>query len=139
MTNPVEHEPIPKDIDRRTDEMVVPEYIEKAGVSPTQKQFNQRVMGDDGDDLVQSPATKSPVIEIPRTQEELEEISKGKSTEAKTWFGVYWFRMIKKAIHFKWKRVFNNTTVMGQPVQMGTVPNATDDATDDAKPGGATG
>lgn len=108
MTNPVEREVVPKDVELRPEQIEVPEHIEKAGVQPTQTQFQQRVQDDDGTDLVQSPAISVPTIEIPNSEAELEQMSKKKPTEASTWFGIYWLRMIRKALHYGWKVVLGN-------------------------------
>lgn len=43
------------------------------------------------------------VVQVSKTDEELEKMSKGNSEESSTWLGVFLMRMVKKAIHFGWQ------------------------------------
>jgi hypothetical protein len=99
-----ERESWPK-IEERPEEIgEIPEYIEKAGVSPIPTQFKP-VKSDDGKILTPTSATDDVVIKIPATPEELTPLSKGSFLNSITWWATFWLRMIKKAIHFGWKIV----------------------------------
>ena len=79
----------------------IPEHIEKGGVAATPSQFTAQVADDNGNPLVQAtPDTVT--IELPESQEKLEEMGRGNITSAFTWFARFWLRMLKKAAHFGW-------------------------------------
>jgi hypothetical protein len=50
----------------------------------------------------QTPQVKIPSIEVPLDEITLTTYSKGANDDGATWIGVYWLRMIKKALHFGW-------------------------------------
>jgi len=68
-------------------------------------QFTAQVSDDSGKPLIQTPQTKTVTIQIPATQKQLEEWSKGDSENAITWFAVFWIRLIKKGLHFGWRMI----------------------------------
>ena len=84
----------------------IPERIEKAtGVVPVQTQLQpkQIVKDDRGQPLIQTPQDQKVVIEVPASTEVLTDFAKGSTENSKTWFGAYWLRIIKKALHFGWQ------------------------------------
>lgn len=83
----------------------IPEYIEKRGVVPvqTQPKKQQIVVGDKGQPLMQTPQTQAVTIQIPADPQTLTSFSKGATDDSITWFGAYWLRLIKKALHFGWQ------------------------------------
>lgn len=85
------------------DELYIPEEVEaKEGVKATRTQFTAKIKADDGTHLVSSPATKKVSIQLPADEETLEVMSKGDTKDSSTWSGVYWLRMLKKAIYQGW-------------------------------------
>jgi hypothetical protein len=57
----------------------------------------------------QTPQVKAPSIEVPLDEVTLTTYSKGVADDGATWIGVYWLRMIKKALHFGWKVIGGGT------------------------------
>ena len=87
----------------------VPEEIEaKEGTKATVSQFTAKVKSDDGQQLTQSPKTKKVTIELPVSEETLDQMSKGSVDESLTWWAIFWKRIIQKALHFGWKIVGRN-------------------------------
>jgi hypothetical protein len=78
----------------------VPPYIEREGSPVTQAPTIQTVTTIQDDQKKVSPAVS---IQIPSTQEQLEEWSHGSPKNALTWFATFWLRLIKKALHFGWR------------------------------------
>lgn len=88
------------------DELYIPEDVEaKEGAKATKTQFTAKIISDDGSHLVSSPTTKKVSIQLPTNEETLEVMSKGDITDSSTWSGVYWLRMLKKAVHHGWSVV----------------------------------
>lgn len=79
---------------------------QETGIRKVETAFSANVKDDTKADLTQSPETKAVVITIPSYKEKIEAQSKGGADEASTWWGAYFVRMIKKALHFGWKVVF---------------------------------
>jgi hypothetical protein len=87
-------------------EMEVPsEMVQSGAMQPTKTVFDDQVVGDDGEPLISTPETKEITIEVPKTQAELEEMSKGSPDDSSTWFAVSWIRRIKQAFNEKIKVV----------------------------------
>ena len=85
------------------DDIYIPKEIEaKEGAKATLTQFSAKIKSDDGTHLVSSPATKKVSIQLPTNEETLETMSKGDVEDSSTWSGVYWLRMIKKAVRHGW-------------------------------------
>jgi len=77
----------------------------KEVVTPKPVNFNAQVKSDDGKNLISTPQSSTITISLPADDAQLQSASKGKSDDSVTWWGLYWLRMIKKAIHFGWKMV----------------------------------
>lgn len=75
----------------------------KEVVIPIPTQFKAQTKSDKGQPLIQNSAVKSISITLPKNQLELIELSKGSISDSITWFGAFWLRMIKKAVHFGWQ------------------------------------
>ena len=102
-----EKETITERADERAPE--IPERIEKTtGVTPVQTQLKpkQIVRDDRGKPLIQSPQAQTVTIQIPIGTQTLSGYAKGSADDSITWFGVYWLRLIKKALHFGWQVIF---------------------------------
>jgi hypothetical protein len=105
MVNPIEREPepkVPEGIVERPE--TLPEKLEKEQhikVRPTQ--FKKQVTDDQGKPMIHTPKAKTITISLPSDQQQLAAWSKGPITSSLTWFGVFWLRLIKKAMHFGWK------------------------------------
>lgn len=91
--------------ERPTDPEIPPE-LEKGGhVTQVSSQFKAQVADDMGRNLIQTPQTQSVTIQIPATQSQLEDWSKGNPENALTWFAVFWIRLIKKGLYFGWRMI----------------------------------
>jgi len=78
----------------------------KEVVTPVPITFQKQVKSDSGKPLISVPGQGGKIkITIPKSQVELENLSKGSISDSITWFGAFWIRMIKKAIHFGWELV----------------------------------
>lgn len=78
----------------------------KEVVTPVPVIFRKQVKTDSGKPLIETSPTSGKIkITIPKSQVELETLSKGSVSDSITWFAAFWIRMIKKAIHFGWELV----------------------------------
>lgn len=84
----------------------IPPHIEKVGITPTPTQFTSKVTNDQGQNLIQTPASQAVTITIPADAKFLKSRLFGSKENAVVWFAAFWLRMIKKAVHFGW-RVIN--------------------------------
>lgn len=83
----------------------IPPEIEKGlGVKPVPSNFTAQVK-QSGQNLITTPQNQAVTITLPTDPQTLTTQSKGPITDAVTWFSVFWWRMIKKALHFGWKIV----------------------------------
>lgn len=85
-------------VEKKEEEFVVPEGLKDSGIAAVETAYKATVK-DGKKTLTQSPQTKQVVITIPKTQSDLDDLSKGKSSSSITWFALFWLRMIKKALH----------------------------------------
>lgn len=82
----------------------IPVEVEnKSVVTPTPSQFKAKITDDTGQPLVQPAGVKPVTVQIPQGQAQLAAAAKGSIGDSLTWFGAFWVRMIKKAIHFGWQ------------------------------------
>jgi hypothetical protein len=86
-------------------EFVVPETLKQSGVQVVQKTFKAQVKDDKGQPLIQTPPTQVISVTPPADDTTLTTWSKGSISSSLTWLGVFWIRVIKKAIHFGWQVV----------------------------------
>ncbi len=101
-----QHSPGPPLIKERPTDVEIPPELERGGiVQKVPSQFQAQVNDDSGKPLIQTPQTQTVTIQIPASQQQLEDWSKGDSENAITWFAVFWIRLIKKAIHFGWRMI----------------------------------
>lgn len=76
----------------------------KEVVTPIPITFQKQVKSDSGKPLIEVPGQGGKIkITIPKSQVELETLSKGSISDSITWFAAFWIRMIKKAVHFGWE------------------------------------
>lgn len=93
---------IPQVIERQ-EEFIVPETLSGSGVKVVQKNFKAQTNDDKGKPLIQTPPTQVITVQPPTDDTTLTAWAKGDTTNAITWLGAFWIRVIKKAIHFGWK------------------------------------
>lgn len=86
-------------------EFIVPETLSQSGVKVVQKNFTAQVKNDKGQPLIQTPPTQVITVAPPADDTTLTGWSKGSITSSLTWLGMFWIRVIKKAIHFGWRVV----------------------------------
>ncbi len=84
-------------------EFVVDETLQKTGVQPVVKTFKAQIKNDKGVPLIQTPPTQIITVAPPATQAVLTSWSKGPITSSISWLGMFWIRIIKKALHFGWQ------------------------------------
>jgi hypothetical protein len=84
-------------------EFVVPETLQQSGVKVIQKTFTAQVKDDKGQPIIQTPPTQVITITPPADDTTLTNWSKGSITSSLTWLGMFWIRVIKKALHFGWQ------------------------------------
>lgn len=97
--------PEPQVEDVKEAEFIVPETLSQSGVKVVQKNFTAQVKGDNGQPLIQTPPTQVVTVKPPTDDATLTNWSKGSITSSLTWLGMFWMRVIKKAIHFGWQVV----------------------------------
>lgn len=84
----------------------VPIEVEnKAILTPTASQFKAQVFDDKGKPMIQASDGGSQTITLPADTAQLTAFSKGSPDEALTWFGAFFKRIFKKALHFGLKVV----------------------------------
>ncbi len=84
----------------------LPQRLEKGGgVRVRPSQITAQVHDKRGQPLTQSQATRIISIQLPSDKTSLISWAKGPVTESLTWFANFWLRILKKAVHFKWKVV----------------------------------
>lgn len=92
----------PEGVQERPETFEVPPEIEREVTTP-QSQVTAQVTDDSGQPLIDTPQTKKVSIQLPTDQAQLSEWSHGEPAKSLTWFGTFWLRIIKKALHFGWK------------------------------------
>jgi hypothetical protein len=107
MPTPLEKEKPPlEDLVQHVEDVPeIPRHIEQGGVVASPTQVTAQVADDSGQGLMQTPTNQTFVITLPADDAQIETWSKGKIVDALTWFGLFWLRAIKKALHFGWKIV----------------------------------
>lgn len=83
-------------------EFIVPETLNQSGVKVVQKNFTAQVKNDQGQPLIQTPPTQVVTIQPPADDTTLSGWSKGSISSSLTWLGMFWIRVIKKALYFGW-------------------------------------
>lgn len=94
------------EVSERAEQFIVPEQLQQTtGIKVVQKTFTAQVKGDKGQPLI--AATPAQVINVtpPAGQTTLLSWSKGPISSSITWLGMFWLRIIKKAVFFGWKVV----------------------------------
>ena len=84
-------------------EFIVPETLRQSGVKVVQKNFTAQVKGDKGQPLIQTPPTQVITVAPPADTASLTSWSKGSIGSSLSWLGMFWIRVIKKALHFGWR------------------------------------
>lgn len=90
-------------IQERAEEFIVPETLQSTGVKVVQKNFTAQVKNDSGKTVIQTPPTQVISVKAPASQQTLTSWAKGSITNSVTWLGMFWLRIIKKALFFGWK------------------------------------
>ena len=86
-------------------EFIVPETLQQSGLKVVQKNFTAQVKDDKGQPLIQTPPTQVITVQPPADSKTLTSWSKGSIASSLTWLGMFWIRVIKKALHFGWQIV----------------------------------
>lgn len=86
-------------------EFIVDENLKNAGVQPVVKTFKAQVKGDHGIPIIQTPPTQVISVTPPAASAVLASWAKGPITSSLSWLGLFWLRILKKAMHFGWKIV----------------------------------
>ena len=81
----------------------------KEVVTPVPTQFKAQVTDDKGNKIISTPETIKADIVIPEINRETLEvkIKDGDTEDSSVWSAGYWLRILKKAIYFGWKVVFD--------------------------------
>lgn len=93
----VEREKLP--VKEHPEEIEVPKSL-KGEIEKVETVYTATVKDDKGKPITSGPATQDVTVQIPQDQAALTALSKGKVGDSITWFGMFWLRMIKKALHF---------------------------------------
>jgi hypothetical protein len=104
-TTPEIPRPEPQVQEVKEAEFIVPETLQQSGVKVVQKNFTAQVKGDKGQPLIQTPPAQVITISPPADDTTLSNWSKGSITSSLSWFGMFWIRVVKKALHFGWRIV----------------------------------
>lgn len=84
-------------------EFIVPETLSRSGVNVVQKNFTAQVKNDKGQPLIQTPPTQVITVTPPADSTTLTKWSKGSIASSLTWLGMFWIRVVKKALFFGWR------------------------------------
>jgi len=104
-TTPEIPRPEPQIQEIKEAEFIVPEILSQSGVKVVQKNFTAQVNGDKGQPLIQTPPTQVITVQPPADDTTITSWSKGSTTSSLSWLGMFWIRVIKKAVHFGWQVV----------------------------------
>ncbi len=93
------------EITERQEQFIVPEKLQQAvpGMKVVQKNFTAQVQGDRGQPLIQTPPAQVITVSPPASTQTLTSWAKGPITQSLSWLGLFWLRVIKKAMHFGWQ------------------------------------
>lgn len=82
----------------------------KEVVTPIPTQFKAQVTDDKGNKLITTLENKKADIVIPEINRETLEVKvKGDTENSSVWSAGYWIRILKKAIYFGWKVIFDSS------------------------------
>jgi len=95
----------PHEVQEVLDTPEIPVHIEQGGVTSVPANFTAQVHDQSGNKLITTPAKKVITIEIPATQEALEDWAQGPIENSLTWYAVFWLRLLKKALLYGWRVV----------------------------------
>jgi len=85
-------------------DFIIPEKLQQStGVQVVQKNFTAQVKNDKGQPLIQTPPTQVITVQPPADSTTLTGWSKGSVASSLTWLGMFWIRVIKKALYFGWR------------------------------------
>lgn len=101
-TPEIPHPEVPQ-VQERKEEFVVPETLQASGVKVVQKTFKAQVNDGKGKPIISTPPTTVITVTPPADPATLTTWTKGSIDSPLTWLGVFWLRIIKKALHFGWK------------------------------------
>lgn len=92
-------------VTERQEQFVVPETLQQAvpQMKVVQKNFNAQVKDDKGQPIIQTPPTQVISVTPPSDPTTLISWSKGPITSSISWLGMFWIRILKKAMLFGWK------------------------------------
>ncbi|HJY98451.1 MAG TPA: hypothetical protein VJ227_01930 [Patescibacteria group bacterium] len=82
---------------------IPPEIERSTGVKVVQKTFTAQVKGDKGQSLIQPVPTQVINVTPPADDKTLSSWAKGPIVSSLSWLGMFWIRILKRAMHFGWK------------------------------------
>ena len=94
---------IPEEVGKKPEQAESPAQIERVGAPVTPSPTTPQTADDTSAQDDQAQASQSVTVQIPTTQDQLEDWSHGAPSNALTWFATFWLRLIKKALHFGWR------------------------------------
>ena len=97
-----------KDQYERPDEGSPLNIERKEVVTPVPTQFKAQVTDDKGQNVISTPKDVKIDIKIPEVDENTLRLKiKGNKEESSVWSAGYWLRILKKAVYFGWKVLFD--------------------------------
>ena len=90
-------------------EFIVPETLSQS-IKVVPKTFTAQIKGDKGQPLIQTPPAQIITVAPPADDTTLTTWSKGSISSSLTWLGMFWIRVIKKALHFGWQVVSGSSS-----------------------------
>ena len=91
-------------VSERAEEFIVPESLQQStGMKVVQKNFTAQVKSDKGQPMIQTPPAQVITIAPPANNATLIAWSKGPIVASISWLGMFWLRILKKAMFYGWK------------------------------------
>lgn len=91
-------------VSERQEEFIIPETLQQStGIQVVQKNFKSQIKDDHGQPLIQTPPTQVIEVNPPADEETLKDWAKGSTDSSQTWLGMFWKRILEKAVYFGWR------------------------------------
>lgn len=109
-----ENEPVPQqpeaapEIQEYPDQPEIPAHIEQAGVQTIPP--NPASLQDDQGQVLAQSQSSDPPVQIPADPQTIHGWASGSPANSQTWLGIFWERVIKKAMLFGKKVVIGNSS-----------------------------
>jgi len=108
----VERKPGIPEVEVRPEEFPeIPEDVEaKESPQATKTKFDANVEDDNGRKILETPETRDVTITIPTEMEKIEQLSKGSTDDAITWWAKFYKRFVQQALKKGWQVIFGKTS-----------------------------